>query len=148
MLDFVSNAWSHVRDWVQGEDEFDAGLDDSNWTYYVKGRAVLHGLPIAGISTVAAGYLFNCASASTGAIFGVVNYIALTSLLEIIRAHHDIDETKAGVIIGISGAISMAFIQTVCKTNMTYSAAIILGTAAFAGQLTREFFIKQNFNFA
>jgi hypothetical protein len=143
MLDFVSSAWSHVRDWVQGADEFDAGLDDRQWTYYVKGRAVLHGLPIAAISTVAAAFLFNCANASTGAIFGVVNYLALTSLLEIIRAHHEIDKTKAGVIIGISGAISMAFIQTVCKTNMTYYAAIILGTAAFAGQLTRLFYMTE-----
>ena len=41
---------------------------------------------------------------------------------------------KALVLIGLSGPIGSAFIQTVCKTTMTYQAVFILTTASLAGQ--------------
>ena len=140
MINFCSNALSNFSDWTE---ELSDPLE-SPWKYYTQERAVLKGLPIAMISTIAAAYLFNCAKASTGAIFGVVNYVILTFLIEIIRAHQEIDKTKACVILGISCAVSFAFVQTVCKTSMTYQTAIILGIAAFAGQLSREFLMNED----
>ncbi len=94
---------------------------------------------------MACALLFNCAKPSTGAIFGTVNYIALTSLIETIRAHHNIDKTKAVVILGISCAISLAFIRTVCKTTMNYQTAALLATASFAGQIAREFLSNEDY---
>lgn len=81
----------------------------------------------------------------TGALFGTVNYLVLTSLLEIIRTHHEIDKPTAVALIGISGSISWAFVQTVCKTALTYQAAIILTTAAFAAQVARRFFVTEDY---
>lgn len=137
MIEFISNAWSNFQN---SDDEF----AHSEWRHYIHERAVLKGFPIAVISSIAAAYLFNCAKVSTGALFGAVNYIALTSLIEVIRAHHDIDKTKAAAILIISGGISLAFMQTLCKTAMTYQTAILLSTAAFAGQLAREFLMKDD----
>lgn len=141
MIDYISNTYSNIQEWQSDL------VQSEPWRYYVQERAVIKGLPIAVISTIAASYLFNCAKVSTGAIFGAVNYITLTSLLEIIRAHHEIDRTKAMVILGISSAISLAFIQTICKTAMSYQTAIILSVAAFAGQLSREFLVTDPFDF-
>lgn len=139
MIEFCSNTWSNFLEWK--EECVDQASDwlDHNWDYYTQERGVSRGLPIAMISSIAASYLFQCAKPSSAGIFGAVNYITLTSLLEVIRARHYIDTTKACVILGISGAISLAFMQTVCKTAMTNQTAIILATAAFAGQIARSF---------
>ncbi len=132
MIEYFSNRWSNFTEWT--EEIIDQSPD---LKYYIQDRAVIHGLPVAAISTVAAGYLFDCAKTSTAAIFGVVNYLTLTSLLEMIRSRHEIDKLEGAIIIGVSGVISMAFIQTVCKTSMTYQTAMVLGAAAFAGQVGR-----------
>jgi hypothetical protein len=129
------NLLTNISNWIE---EISEPYEDS-WKYYTQDRAVLKGLPVTIISTTAAAYLLGV-KPSMGAIFGLINYIALTSLIEIFRVHQDIDKTKACVILGVSGAISLAFVQTVCKTTMTYQIAIMLAVAAFAGQISREFF--------
>lgn len=137
MIEYFSNSWLNFLDWKDDCINQTSEWLDYNWDYYTQERKVIKGLPIAVISCIAAGYLFQCAQPSPAAIFGAINYITLTSLLEVIRANHHIDAPKACIILGISGAVSLAFVQTVCKTAMTYYAAMILATAAFAGQLAR-----------
>jgi hypothetical protein len=144
MINFLSNAWSDFVDWKEETSEKAAEWLNHKWDYYTKDRAVIHGFPIAVLSSIAATFLFNCTKRSTAAIFGAVSYLTLTSLLEIIRAHHYVDKTKACIIVGVSSAVTLGFIKTVCKTSMTYQAAIILSIASFSGQLAREFFIDKN----
>lgn len=143
MINLLSTTCSNFIQW---KDEILEECEGT-WKYFTKERCIPQGFPVAVVSSIAAAYLFNCSKLSTGAVFGAVNYITLTSLLEIVRVHHEIDHAKAGALIGLSGAISMAFIQTVCKTSISYQTSIILGIAAFAGQLTREFFVDHEDNF-
>jgi hypothetical protein len=142
MTGYIQSLWSRFQDWKE-----EAFSEDSSegfghyWNYYYNERAVLHGLPIAMISTMATAYLFDCAKTSTGATFGLVNYITLTCSLEAIRHHQEIDTITGYVITGINGAVSLAFIRTVCNTEINYQTAIVLGIAAFAGQFFRQYFI-------
>lgn len=135
MLQFCSNTWSDIREW---KDETTERLQRSeNIRYYTQDRAVLKGLPVAVISSIAAAYLFNCSTLVTGAIFGTVNYLTLTTLLEVIRNVYEIDNKTGAFIIGISSAISLALVRNVCRTPLSIQAAVILSVAAFAGQLLR-----------
>ncbi len=145
MINCFNNVCSSFQEWRQEITDQASEWLDHNWEYYTKERAIFKGLPFAAISTLACTLLFNCTKPAIGTIFGVVNYIILTSSLEIIRKHHEIDKIKALAILGMSGAISLAFIRTVCKTSMSYQAAILLATAAFAGQLAREYFSTQEY---
>jgi hypothetical protein len=144
MIEYLSNAWSNFLEWKDEVLEQQSEYLNRSWNYYTEERAVIRGFPIAVISSMAAAYFFQCARPTTGAIFGAVNYLTLTSLSEILRAHHEIDKTERYIILGVSGAISFAFMQTVCKTAMTYQAALILTIAAFGGQLARCCFSTQD----
>lgn len=131
--EFLSQQRANFQRW---KEEVSEQLTEN---YYIHNRAVLHGLPFATITTLVAGMLCDCAKPSQGAIFGAANYMVLTSLVEIThQPQYKFDEkTKAAILLGISGAVSWAFTQTICKTSLTYKAAIVLSVAAFAGQLAR-----------
>lgn len=145
MITYFSNTWSDFLEWKDEVVEQQSEWLDRNWNDYTQERAILQGLPIAVISSIAAAYLFQCTSPIAGAIFGAINYLTLTPLVEISHTHYKIDNTQACIILAVNGAISLAFIQTVCKTTMTYQAAAILTIAAFGGQLARQFFSTQDY---
>lgn len=139
--EYFSQQWVNLQQW---KEEVTEQLAEN---YYIHNRAVPHGFPFATITTLVAGVLFNCAKPAQGAIFGAANYVVLTSLVEIThQPQYKFDEkTKAMVLVGISGAVSWAFTQTVCKTSLTYKAAIVLSVAAFVGgQLARLHYGKSD----
>lgn len=137
MLEYITNSLDNVQEWKNDL------IESENWRYYVRERAVFQGLPIAVISSIAAAYLFQATSIKTAAIFGTFNYVALTSTLELLRKHYQIDPLKGAAIVGLCGVVTMAFLQTVCQINLSYRAIIILSTAAFVGQLARQFFVSE-----
>lgn len=138
MINYVSESLSNVNEWC-------CELQESeNWIYYVHDRAVCHGFPVAVITSGVAAALFNCAKISTGATFGAVNYLALTFLLEAIRARHHIDTAKAVAILAIGSAVSVGFVQTICNTPVSWPAVLALSIAAFAGQLFREYYMTES----
>src|SRR5262245_13054351 len=98
MLDGIRNLWPGFQEDLP---EFE---EQTTWKYYIKDRAVLHGLPIAAITAAASAYLFQAVSEKTGAIFGVVNYITLTSIIEVLYDHFENEIPNAAVIasVGIS----------------------------------------------
>jgi hypothetical protein len=138
--EYLSQQWANFQAWKEDVTEQLAE------NYYIYNRAVLHGFPFATITTLVAGVLFDCAKPSQGAIFGAANYVVLTSLVEIThQPQYKFDETtKAAALLGISSAVSWAFTQTVCKTSLTYKAAIVLSVAAFAGQVARLHYGKSD----
>ncbi len=145
MIKNISNACSDFLEWKDEVLSRQSEWLNHQWNYYTKERAILQGLPIAIITSIATAYLFQCTRPVTALIFGAVNYLAVTTLLEIMRTHHKIDRTQACILLTIGGAMSVAFIQTVCKTSMTYQAAILLTIAAFSGQLARQFFSTEDY---
>lgn len=148
MINYCANVWSNLVEFQQEKCEVASQwLEDHHWTYYTQGRAIFKGFPFAVISAIAGAYLFNCAKPSTGAIFGAANYMILTTLIETILMHDpssDYRAVKGLGLTGLSGVISLAFIRTVCKTEMTYQTACILTTAAFVGQLARDFLMDSD----
>ena len=139
MLEFCSKTWSGLCDWKNETIERSEKL-----RFYTQDRAVHKGLPIAIISSIAAAYLFNAAPLAVGAVFGAVNYITLTSLLEITRSQYiKIDKPIAFAIIAASSAISGAFIHTICKTSISVQTILVLSAAAFAGQIMRNHCIEK-----
>lgn len=140
MINYINNLWSDFQDnW--GQEELG---EQTTWKYYTRNRAVFHGLPIAAITAAASAYLFQATSAKTGAIFGTVNYITLTTFIEAIRAHYEIDPPKAVILVGMACLVSHAMMETIFKASISYQTAIMLGVASFAGQLARDFFINED----
>ena len=139
MLQFCSNTWSGLYEWKNETIE-----RSENLRFYTQDRAVHKGVHISIISSIAAAYLFNAAPLAVGAVFGAVNYITLTSLLEITRSQYNIDKPAALAIIGASSAITGAFIHTICKTSISVQAILILSAAAFAGQIMRNHCIEKS----
>jgi hypothetical protein len=107
--------------------------------YYIKDRAILHGLPIAIISAVALGYLFGTAGILVSAAYGIVNYSIITFLIEFYGPDKSINKSHlaAGAIVGIGYAGTTFFVQTVLKAAISFQAAIPLAIGAFAGSFAR-----------
>lgn len=141
MINFFSNTWSTFTNWSDDSDNAFSGL--SNERYYLKNRAVLIGLPIALISSVAASYMFKCTTHLTATAFGAFNYVILTTLIEIIRKSRDIEKGEALELIGLTGAVSFGFFRMVCNTSLTSKAASILTLASLTGTVARHFFVDE-----
>lgn len=111
---------------------------ENQWQYYVNDRCIFSGLAISVITTAAAAYLFQGVSPQSGAIFGIVNYTAVTALSESTRSYSNVGQIKMIGILGISYLISKAFMKTVCRVSLSHHKALILAVAAIAGQLYRD----------
>ncbi|CUI17242.1 hypothetical protein PNK_1633 [Candidatus Protochlamydia naegleriophila] len=144
MLNACTAIYQGVLEWSEELKDSVADHVDQHWDYYVKERAVLHSLPITVISTVAFAALFSSTSLSTAALYGVVYSVVFTPMVEIARQQIDLDLKKSSVILGISYAVTTAFINTVCKTHMNYQVAIPLALAAFGGQIVRICFMDRD----
>ena len=130
-IELIENA----REWVSD------ALEDN---YYVQERGVLHGLPIAVISSIALGYLFESGGFFASAAYGLVNYAVVTTGIEVLEpanGHKNKGLKKyfiAVLVIGAGFAVGQAFVHTVLRTNLTYLQAIPLAAGAYLGQVARQ----------
>lgn len=108
--------------------------------YYIQKKAVFHGLPIAVVSSVAMGYLFGSGGVLMSAAYGAVNYSVITFLLEWHGPPTEpgADKVSAILTIGFGYLLATAFVQTVLKSNLTYTMALPLALGAFAGTIARQ----------
>lgn len=144
MINSCTGFYQKIAEW--GEDFKETVTDSVDWEYYVNDRAVLHSLPLTVISTVAFAALFSSTSLATAALYGTIYSAVFTPLAEISRQHIELDNTKNMIILGISYAVTTAFINTISKTHMSYLVAIPLSFAAFGGQIARICFMDREFS--
>src|SRR5580658_3019828 len=102
-----ATAWTTIQHWGANLSDGVSERFGHQWRFYVGERAVLHGLPVAAITALATGQLFGCATIASGSIFGIINYITLTSITEVLRQRYDMNNLPAMTgVIGVSAAIS------------------------------------------
>lgn len=115
---------------------------------YVKHRNLLWGLPVAVASAAACAFLFKCpvstlglATPWTGAIFGTINYLFVTTLIELTSNiggySTEVQVAKATTIVGLSCLVVTAFMDTVLHVPLSRLWGVSLTIASFAGPLFR-----------
>lgn len=147
VIRWKKQAWEKVTEWTQdGSEKINDFLKDNEYVAKIRQRSLLTGLPFSILSGGVAAYLFKGASIYHGMIFSVVNYAACTSLAEVLGINKFRIEVNAPLSIGLSAAISWAFIETICKTTLSSKTVFILAIASGAGQLARNYFIARQIN--
>lgn len=110
-------------------------------------RGVIHGFPVALITSIALGFLFESGNLFACLAYGLINYGVTTALIEWLEAPRDHERPKyeqifIAVLTFAAGLLAgKAFVNTILQTNMTFMQSFPLACGAYVGQVARVGYI-------